>query len=75
MVKAIVVNTYHAGHWFHGAKLCFFPRNSNISQVISGIIKPILGLLIVGTYLNAFLTVIPNMVLKFNNVDLFYKMC
>ena len=29
----------------------------------------------IGTYLNAFLMVIPNMVMKFNNFDLFYQIC
>ena len=34
------------GHWFYWAKLCLFYQNSNISQVISGITKPILGMLV-----------------------------
>ena len=29
----------------------------------------------VGTYLNAFLMVIPNMVMKFNSFDICYKIC
>ena len=40
------VNTYHAGHWFYWAKLRLLSQNSNISQVISGITKPKLGMFV-----------------------------
>ena len=33
-------------HWFYWTKLYLFSQNSNISQVISGITKPILGMLV-----------------------------
>ena len=45
-VRCCDINTYHAGHWFYWAKLCLFSQNSNISEVISGITKPILGMLV-----------------------------
>ena len=41
-----IVNTYHAGHWFYWAIFCLFSQNSNISQFISGITKPIPGMLV-----------------------------
>ena len=50
-----------------------FPQNSNISRVILVINRP--NTRHVGTYLNAFLMVILNMVMKFSNVDIFYKIC
>ena len=40
------LNTYHAGALVLLSKIVLFSQNSNISQVISGITKPILGMLV-----------------------------
>ena len=46
-LKSILLNTYHAGGIGFTEQNCgFFSQNSNISQVISGITKPILGMLV-----------------------------
>ena len=59
------------GIGFYWAKLFLFFQNSYISQVISGVTKT--NTRHVDTHFNAFLMVIQNMVMKFNNFDIFYK--
>ena len=65
------VNTYHAGHWFYLGKSCLLSEVSDIFNCYFTICWT--NTRHVGTHLNAFLMVIPNMVMKFHNFDIFTK--
>ena len=66
-----VFNTLYAGIGvFYWANLCLLSNISGILTAISWFTEPTRH---VGTHVNAFLMVIPNMVMKFHNFDIFYN--
>ena len=63
-------NTFHAGHWFFTEQncVCFLTFQGLFQELLTNTRH-------VSSYLNAFLMVIPNMVMKFNIFDIFLQIC